>query len=75
MPYVKVVLLLCAVAILLGTLLNLLFHLGARLAGGAIFGATHFGWSILLFGWWTSSFFLGLYIANVLRIFPFSTQR
>jgi hypothetical protein len=75
MPYVKIVLLFCSIAVFLAGCGNLIFHLSARFAGGATVAATQTGWAVLLFGWWTTSFLVALYLAIVLRIFPFSIAR
>lgn len=72
MPYVKLMVILFAVSTLLAVALRLLFFLVARLGGGAAIGATNAGWVILLFAWWTTSFIVGVRLAMMLRVFPFS---
>jgi hypothetical protein len=75
MPYLKIVLILCAVAVALAATGGLIFRLIARVTGGAAVTATPTGWAILLFAWWAMSFLLGLRIAIALNIFPFSSPR
>ncbi len=81
MPYAKVILILCTVAALSGFLLNfaqwLLLHLMSQFmgGGGAVFGATRTGWTIMLFAWWTASFFVGVRLAIMLKAFPFAIPK
>ena len=72
MPYIKIVVLLCSIAVLLAVAANLLFFSVSLLTGSAFISATRTGWTLLLLGWWTLSFFVGIRIAMALKIFPFS---
>ena len=75
MIYIKIVALLCVVSVLLAAVAYLIFFLAALLMRDVAITATRTGWTILLFGWWTTSFLVGVRLATALRIFPFSFPR
>jgi hypothetical protein len=75
MPYVKLVAILLATSVVFAITSNLIFLLVARFAGGAVIGATNRGWIILLFTWWIISFLVGIRLAIVLHVFPFSLSK
>jgi hypothetical protein len=71
MPYIKIVLLFCGIAILLAAVADALFLLAARFMGVSAITATYEGWILLFLGWWAISFGVGVRLATVLQIFPF----
>ena len=73
--YTKIVVLLCAVSVISAAVVYLVFLLSGLLLGDIAISATRTGWTLLLFGWWTSSFFLGIRLAVALQMFPFSLPK